>query len=60
MAFCELLEECIWPCVNFPWWAMRILGVDKYNDVRTRVRVGDGFSEELDVVVENVASQNPK
>ena len=53
MAFLELPGEYI------PWWAMRRLGIDKwlvcpvlsmYKDVRSRVRVGEGFREELDVV----------
>ena len=53
MTFCDLPGECI------PWWAMRKLGIDKwlvcpvlsiYKDVRSRVRVGEGFIEELDVV----------
>ena len=44
----------------FPWFAMRRQGVEKwllcpvnaiYKDVKTIVRVGDGFSEEFDVVV---------
>ena len=38
------------------WWAMRKLGIDEwlvrlvqsmYKDVRSRVRVGDGYSEEF-------------
>ena len=42
------------------WWAMRKLGIDKwlvllvqskYKDVRSRVRVGDGYSEEFGVGV---------
>ena len=42
------------------WWAMRKLGIDEwlvrlvqsmYKDVRSRVRVGDGYSEEFDVGV---------
>lgn len=40
------------------WWAMRKLGLDEwlvrlvqsmYKDVRSRVRVGDGYREEFDV-----------
>ena len=42
------------------WWAMRKLGIDEwlvrlvqsmYKDVRSRVRVGDGYSEEFGVGV---------
>ena len=42
------------------WWAMRKLGIDEwlvrlvqsmYKDVRSRVRVGDGYIEEFDVGV---------
>ena len=42
------------------WWAMRKLGIDEwlvhlvqsmYKDVRSRVRVGDGYSKEFDVGV---------
>ena len=42
------------------WWAMRKLGIDKwlvrlvqsmYKDVRSRVRVGDGYSQEFGVGV---------
>ena len=42
------------------WWAMRILGIDEwlvrlvqsmYKDVRSRVRVGSGYSEEFGVKV---------
>ena len=42
------------------WWAMRKLGVDEwlvrlvqsmYKDVRSRVRVGSGYSEEFGVKV---------
>ena len=42
------------------WWAMRKLGIDEwlvhlvqsmYKDVRSRVRVSDGYSEELGVGV---------
>ena len=42
------------------WWAMRKLGIDEwlvrlvqsmYKDVRNRVRVGDGYSEEFGVGV---------
>ena len=45
---------------NVIWWAMRKLGTDKwlvhlvqsmYKDVRSRVRVGDGYSEEFGVGV---------
>ena len=46
--------------VMFPWWAMCRLRVDtwlvcpvnsRYKDMRSRVWVGDEFSEELGVVV---------
>ena len=45
---------------NFIWWAMRKLGIDEwlvrlvqsmYKDVRSRVRVGDGYSEAIGVGV---------
>ena len=48
------------PLVFFTWWAMCRQGIDKwlvcplhsmYKDVRSRVGVGDGFSEELIAVV---------
>ena len=48
------------------WWAMRKLGIDEwlvrlvqsiYKDVRSRVRVGDGYSEEFGVGVGSVLSR---
>ena len=59
MAFVDL--EKAFDCVPLDviWWAMRKLGIDKwlvhlvqsmYKDVRIRVRVGDGYSEEFGVL----------
>ena len=55
MAF-VYLEKKVFDCVNqdFIWLAMPTLGIDKrlvhlvqsmYKDVRSRVRVGDGYSQ---------------
>ena len=50
------------------WWAMRKLGIDKwlvrlvqsmYKDVRSRVRVGDGYSEEFGVGVDQGSVLSP-
>ena len=60
MAFVDL--EKAFDCVprDVIWWAMRKLGIDEwlvrlvqsmYQDVRSRVRVGDGYSEEFGVGV---------
>ena len=60
MAFVDL--EKAFDCVprDVIWWAMCKLGIDEwlvclvqsmYTDVRSRVRVGNGYSEELDVTV---------
>ena len=60
MAFIDL-EKAL-DCVprDVIWWAMRKLGIDEwlvrlvqsmYKDVRSRVRVGDGYSEEFGVGV---------
>ena len=47
------------------WWAMRKLGIDEwlvrlvqsmYKDVRSRVRVGSGYSEEFGVKVSRCSS----
>ena len=60
MAFFDLekaFDRVPWDVI---WWAMRKLGIDEwlvrlvqsmYKDVRSRVRVGDGYSEEFDVGV---------
>ena len=60
MAFVDLekaFDRVPWDVI---WWAMRKLGIDEwlvrlvqsmYKDVRSRVRVGDGYSEEFGVGV---------
>ena len=60
MAFVDLekaFDQVPWDVI---WWAMRKLGIDKwlvhlvqsmYKDVKSRVRVGDGYSEEFGVGV---------
>ena len=60
MAFIDLkkaFDRVPWDVI---WWAMRKLGIDEwlvrlvqsmYKDVRSRVRVGDGYSEEFGVGV---------
>ena len=60
MAFVDL--EKAFDCVqqDVIWWAMRKLGIDEwlvrlvqsmYKDVRSRVKIGDGYSEEFGVGV---------
>ena len=60
MAFLDLekaFDRVPWDVI---WWAMRKLGIDEwlvrlvqsmYKDVKSRVRVGDGYSEEFGVGV---------
>ena len=57
MAFVDLEKAFDWDVI---WWAMCRLGIDEwqvrlvqsmYKDVRSRVRVGDGYSEEFGVGV---------
>ena len=60
MAFIDLEKAFDLVPRNVIWWAMRKLGIDEwlvrlvqsmYKDVRSRVRVGDGYSEEFGVGV---------
>ena len=60
MAFVDLEKAFDRVPRDIIWWAMRKLGIDKwllrlvqsmYKDVRSRVRVGDGYSEEFGVGV---------
>ena len=62
MAFVDLEKAFDRVPLDVIWWAMRKLGIDEwlvrlvqsmymYNDVRSRVRVGDGYSEEFGVGV---------
>ena len=60
MAFIDLEKAFDHVPRDVMWWAMRKLGIDEwlaclvlsmYKDVRSRVRVGDGYSEEFGVGV---------
>ena len=60
MAFVDLEKAFDRVPQDVIWWAMRKLGIDEwlvrlvqsmYKDVRSRVRVGDGYSEEFGVGV---------
>ena len=60
MAFVDLEKAFDRVSRDVIWWAMRKLGIDEwlvrlvqsmYKDVRSRVRVGDGYSEEFGVGV---------
>ena len=60
MAFVDLEKAFDRVLGDVIWWAMRKLGIDKwlvhlvqsmYTDVRSRVRVGNGYSEEFGVAV---------
>ena len=60
MAFIDLEKAFDRVPLDVIWWAMRKLGIDEwlvrlvqsmYKDVRSRVRVGDGYSEEFGVGV---------
>ena len=60
MAFVDLEKEFDRVPRDVIWWVMRKLGIDEwlvrlvqsmYKDVRSRVRVGDGYSEEFGVGV---------
>ena len=60
MAFVDLEKAFDRVLRDVIWWAMRKLGIDEwlvplvqsmYKDVRSRVRVGDGYSEEFGVGV---------
>ena len=60
MAFVDLEKAFDQVPRDIIWWAMRKLGIDEwlvrlvqsmYKDVRSRVRVGDGYSEEFGVGV---------
>ena len=60
MAFVDLEKAFDRVLQNVIWWAMRKLGIDEwlvrlvqsmYKDVRSRVRVGDGYSDEFGVGV---------
>ena len=60
MAFVDLEKAFDRVPRNVIWWAMRKLGIDEwlvrlvqsmYTDVRSRIRVGNGYSEEFGVAV---------
>ena len=62
MAFVDLEKAFDRVPRNVIWWAMSKLGIDEwlvrlvksmymYKDVRSRIRVGDGYSEEFGVGV---------
>ena len=60
MAFVDLEKAFDWVPRKVIWWALRKLGVDEwivrlvqgmYSNARSRVRVGEGYSEEFEVKV---------